>query len=220
MTKSPPAKKPLPVVDTPLAAGEFGAWLAQTHAARTGGEGVDVPCGSCIACCSSSYFVHVEPSDVAALAVIPAALLFDAPGLAPGHKLLGYDENGCCPMLVAGQCSIYAHRPLTCRQFDCRVLAAANVHEDDDKPKIRRQASRWRFEMESPEAKAAAAAVEHAATFFRVNADAFPPGALPRNAPQRAMLAIRFYALFLGAESTPVDVTVAEVMRQLQAPRP
>ena len=36
-----------------------------------------------------------------------------APGMPPGHTVLGYDEAGDCPMLVAGACSISAHRPRT-----------------------------------------------------------------------------------------------------------
>ena len=33
-----------------------------------------------------------------------------------------------------GGCSIYDHRPRTCRTFDCRVFAAAGVAVDADKP--------------------------------------------------------------------------------------
>ena len=34
---------------------------------------------------------------------------------------------GHCPMLVDGRCSIYEHRPRTCRTYDCRVFPAAGL---------------------------------------------------------------------------------------------
>src|SRR5204862_263741 len=81
------------------------------------------------------------------LAHIPPALLFPAPRMPAGHVLLGYDENGCCPMLVDGGCSIYDHRPRTCRTYDCRVFPAAgiDISDDGDKGPIAHQARRWRF---------------------------------------------------------------------------
>src|SRR5689334_12051664 len=105
------------------------------------GEGAsDVPCGACTACCTASQFVHIGPDEADALAHIPAELLFPAPGLPRGHVLLGYDEHGRCPMLVDDGCSIYAHRPQTCRTYDCRVLPAAGVAADEDQPGVARQA--------------------------------------------------------------------------------
>lgn len=80
---------------------------------------------------------------------IPADLLFAAPGAPAGHLLMGYDEQGCCPMLVEGRCSIYEHRPLACRQYDCRVFTATGVVPD--KPLIRSQIVRWRFEIDDSE---------------------------------------------------------------------
>src|SRR3954452_13867356 len=83
-----------------------------------------------MACCTSSQFVHIEPDEADALAHIPAALLFPAPRLPKGHVLLGYDERGHCPMLVAGRCSMYEHRPRACRAYDCRGCPAAGVNPD------------------------------------------------------------------------------------------
>ena len=85
------------------------------------------PCGGCTACCTSSQFVHIEPDETRTLSRIPAALLFPAPGLPRGHRLMGYDENGHCPMLVDATCSIYADRPRTCRTYDCRIFPAADI---------------------------------------------------------------------------------------------
>jgi hypothetical protein len=66
---------------------------------------------------------------------------------------MGYDERGHCPMFVDGGCSIYEHRPRTCRTYDCRVFAGAGVAPDDDKPLIVAQARRWRFSYATPEGK-------------------------------------------------------------------
>lgn len=119
-------------------------WLVQLGAALGGDADMDVPCGGCTACCTSSQFVHLDPADVAALERIPAELLFPAPGLPEGHLLMGHDERGHCPMLVGGACSIYDARPRTCRTYDCRVFAAAGV-TPDDQPDIAAASRRWTF---------------------------------------------------------------------------
>ncbi len=115
------------------------------QAALDGEQDSEVPCGTCTACCTSSQFIHIDPTEIDALAHIPATLLFPAPRMPEGHVLMGYDEQGHCPMLVDGLCSIYEHRPRTCRTYDCRVFAAAGIDADDDKPSIVRQARRWEF---------------------------------------------------------------------------
>jgi hypothetical protein len=61
---------------------------------------------------------------------------------------MGYDENGHCPMLVDGACSIYEHRPRTCRTYDCRVFAASGVElEGPARSAIRAQVGRWQFQL-------------------------------------------------------------------------
>lgn len=134
-----------PAAPVPLDAGPLDTWLVALGASLAGAGEMDVPCGDCTACCTSSQFVLVEPTDVAARASIPAALLFPAPGLPEGNLLLGFDEHGCCPMLVDGACSIYESRPRTCRTYDCRVFTAAGV-APEDQPDIAARARRWRFD--------------------------------------------------------------------------
>ena len=85
-----------------LDAGDFTTWLGMIELSIRIGAESDVPCGSCTACCTSGQFVHIAPDEVATIAAIPAPLLFPAPGAPPGHVLLGYDENGHCPMLIDG----------------------------------------------------------------------------------------------------------------------
>ncbi|HVW31189.1 MAG TPA: YkgJ family cysteine cluster protein [Acidimicrobiia bacterium] len=131
-----------------LPAGDFGAWVTAMAAAIRAEAGIDVPCGDCTACCTASQFVQIGPDETDTLAHIPKELLFPAPGRGEGHVLLGYDERGHCPMLADGRCSIYAHRPRTCRVYDCRIFAAVGLDvsaEDDHKEAIAARSRRWRF---------------------------------------------------------------------------
>jgi Fe-S-cluster containining protein len=127
-----------------LPAGDFAEWLAGMQSALRGESDSDVPCGSCTACCTSSQFVHIEPDEADALAVIPAELLFPAPGQPPGHVLMGYDQDGNCPMFADGGCSIYEHRPRTCRVYDCRLFAALG-RVNDATPLIAQRIRSWEF---------------------------------------------------------------------------
>ena len=166
-------------------AGAFGAWLDGTRAAIRGERDADVPCDGCTACCTAGQFVHIDPDETDALAHIPSALLFDAPGLLPGHRLMGYDELGRCPMLVDDRCSIYAHRPRACRTYDCRVYAAAGVLPDHQ-PQVAVRVREWRFTFPTArDAGARAAVVERAAQL----ADGTHPTARAVTAVMTAQLA-------------------------------
>ena len=148
----------------------FSEWLDQFDATSE----AQVPCGACTACCTSSQFVHIEPDETETLAHVPAALRFPAPGLPKGHVVLPYDERGHCPMLVDGACSIYEHRPRTCRTYDCRVFAVTGV-EPEGQPAIAVRVAQWRLE------------VDDRARWERVRAD------VPADGPpiQRALRALR-----------------------------
>lgn len=134
--------------DGPVDAGRFSVWLDTFRSVLRDGGTADVPCGGCTACCTSSQFVHIAPDEVESLAAIPKELLFPAPRLPAGHVVLGYDEDGHCPMLVDGACSIYECRPRTCRSYDCRVFAAsASELEDPAKSAINARVREWRFQL-------------------------------------------------------------------------
>jgi len=151
-----------------------------------------VPCDGCTACCTSSQFVHIGPDEAETLARIPAGLLFPAPGLPIGNVLLGYDENGHCPMLIDDQCSIYEHRPRTCRTYDCRVFAATGVDIEDDKPAIARRVARWQFDFPADLDREQYVAVRAAARSVRERTDLSRE--TPTSAPQHAVLAIELQA--------------------------
>jgi Fe-S-cluster containining protein len=172
----------LRVIDT----GSLAQWRARVVAALDTGGAVDVPCGTCSACCRSSYFIHIEPDEVAALRRIPRPLLFPAPGLPKGHVVLGYDEHGRCPMLVDDRCSIYDDRPRTCRQYDCRVFAATELSPDDDgKPLVAARVREWRFDASGSDDRAAADQLRAAVVRIRAREDA------PATATQLAVAAVR-----------------------------
>lgn len=127
----------------------FSQWKQDFIHALENKEGLDVPCGDCRACCTSGMFIHVGPEEQDALAHIPDALLFDAPGAPPGHRLMGYSEQGHCPMFKDNRCTIYAHRPLTCRQFDCRLFAAIELYPPaPEQQAIAHHAQTWTFTAE------------------------------------------------------------------------
>ena len=123
----------------------FSEWLDELDAASD----MHVPCGACTACCTSSQFVHIEPDETDTLAHVPAALRFPAPGLPKGHVVMGYDERGHCPMLIDGACSIYEHRPRTCRTYDCRIFAVTGV--EPDQPAIATRVRDWSFDVDDRE---------------------------------------------------------------------
>jgi len=194
-------------------AGRFAVWLGEIGRAIAGDGESDVPCGGCTACCEASQFIHVGPDETDALAHIPKALLFPAPGLPTGHRLMGYDEHGRCPMLVEGRCTIYAHRPQTCRTYDCRVFAAADIADTDpSKSRIAAQARRWRFDEPLQDDVVRRGAVRAAARFLEVYAGAFPDRVAPVTATQRAVLAVELHETFLDG-----DPSVAVVVDALTA---
>jgi Fe-S-cluster containining protein len=170
-----------------LDAGEFSAWLAGMHAVLRGEAESTVPCGTCTACCTSSQFVHIEPDETDALAHIPAALRFPAPGLPTGHVLLGYDEHGRCPMLGNHGCTIYEHRPRTCRTYDCRVFAATGIEPDESQPAIAAQVRRWRFDVATPVTPVAPVATADAYDAY----DAYDDQEHAGNALARALSSLR-----------------------------
>lgn len=173
----------------------FSAWLRSMQAALAEEAPADVACGDCCACCSTSHFIHVRPEERGARARLPRTLLFPAPGLPPGNLVLGYDEAGRCPMLADGLCSIYHHRPIVCRTFDCRIYAATGVAPDREA--IAAQVRRWRFSYPSQVDGGLRDAVLAAVRFMREHPECIP-GDAARHQPVRvAVLAIAVHESFL-----------------------
>jgi hypothetical protein len=205
-----------------LPAGCFSSWLRRTRSALAKENGVNVHCGECRACCMSSYFIHIRPEEKQAISLINRKLLFPAPGLPKGNVLLGYDQHGRCPMLIDNKCSIYEHRPLTCRCYDCRIFTAAGIAAgDDEKALINQRAKRWKFSYPTGRDRDQHSAVQAAAIFLRERAECFPGGAVPGNPSQLAILAIKVYKVFLNENGdsgkngqVPTDIETAKVIME------
>jgi Fe-S-cluster containining protein len=193
-----------------LAAGDFSSWMSEMKSAIDGEGDARVPCAGCTACCTSSQFIHIGPDETDTLAHIPAELLFPAPRLPDGHVLLGYDQRGHCPMLIDNQCSIYEHRPRTCRTYDCRIFPATGVHLDDEKALIARQARRWQFSFPTAVDQNQREAVRAAARFLREHPAMVREQAGPPNATQLAVLAIEVHDAFLRHDLLTDRTTVID----------
>ena len=74
-----------------LAAGDFTSWLIEVREAIEGEGTTDVPCGTCVACCSSSQFVHIAPDERDALAHISKAQPFPAALRRSGRPITSAD---------------------------------------------------------------------------------------------------------------------------------
>ena len=189
-------------IESCVSAGPFGEWLLQIRASLRGEGGTAVPCGDCVGCCVSSYFIPIRPKDTQAFAVIPAQLLVTAPGQPNGHAMMGYLTDGSCPMLNSGKCSIYQHRPQTCRDYDCRIFAAAGIDAGGaDKAVINRRVREWRFTYATEADKLAHDAVRSAATFIQNKRASFPGGRAPTAPTGVAVLAIKVYPIFLNVDT-------------------
>jgi len=211
-----------------LSAGDFSAWLGRIREALLT-EGWDGRRLQRVRRLLQLVVLHAHqgPDETRALALIRDELLVAAPGLPEGHVVLGYDDDGRCPMLGDGLCSIYEHRPLTCRGYDCRVFAARGIAAGGgDRAKITQRARRWRFDYPTRRDRREHAAVQATAQFIQGHAECFPGGAVPRDPSQSAILAIKAYGVFLeedgappegdpvssGTRSAPADVEVAEAV--------
>jgi Fe-S-cluster containining protein len=206
-------------IEGDLPAVDFGRWLTEIEGALRGEHGTDVPCGSCTACCTSSQFIHIGPEETDALAHIPTEMLFPAPRLPRGHVLLGYDERGHCPMLVEGACSIYEHRPRTCRTYDCRIFPATGVEVAPSQPAIGAQARRWVFEHPTSADDEQHRAVVAAAQFLREHGRELPVDIAPVTATQAAVLAIEVHESFM-VPARPTATVLGEVIARRTAASP
>jgi uncharacterized protein len=188
-------------------AGSFGDWLQSMRAVLRGHAAADVPCGDCVGCCVSSYPIPLRTTDQAALAAVPDEFLHLPNGRAGALARMGYRADGSCPMLAQGRCSIYAARPQTCRDYDCRIYAAAGLLPDGERPVIAARVKAWAFGFASESERQSAAALLAAARFIRTHAADFPASMRAGAATSAAVLAVKVFSLFLAARaSAAIDV--------------
>jgi hypothetical protein len=196
---------------TDLPAGNFSEWLHAMRTALAGDGGMDVACGDCVGCCTSSYYIKVRAKESRALAAIDPAHLESEPTPA-GDRMMGFAANGHCHMFVNGGCSIYADRPETCRTYDCRVFAAAGMAAGDDgKSVINERVSRWRFDYPSDKDRVEQRAVRAAANYLRQHPVRFPNGRVPSRPSDIAVIAVKTYRVFLDLPATDAGIAQAIV---------
>jgi len=197
-----------------VSAGAFCEWLAQARAALLGDGGSNVPCGDCVGCCVSSYYVPIRSHETHALEAVPREFLVDVPGAPRGDFMLGYSAEGRCPMLTKTGCSIYHARPQTCRDYDCRIFAAAGIDAGGaEKAAINKRVREWRFSYPTSDDERAHDAVLAAAAFIGEQRNAFPGSRAPTAPTGIAVLAIKVYAVFL--DSKAATLTDSEIARAI-----
>lgn len=197
-------------------AGRFGDWLASMRAVLGGQQDADVPCGDCTGCCVSSYPIPLRPSDRVALERVPGRYLQLPAAGSDGLARMGFDQDGCCPMLESGSCSIYADRPRTCRDYDCRIYAAAGLEPDGERPVIQQRVREWQFAMDGEPDHDKAAAVRRAAQFIREHHALFPAAVRAGSATAVAVLAVKVYPLF-GSDREAGQASRDELVRETLA---
>ncbi len=105
-------------------------------------------------------------------------------------------------MLIDDRCSIYEHRPRTCRTYDCRIFPATGLglglgHDAGDAPgRIGLQARRWRFDVSAADDRTRHDGVSAAAAYLSEHRELLPTD-VPTNVTQLAVLAIEIHELFL-----------------------
>ena len=193
------------------AAGPFSQWLRAMRAALAGSAAMDVACGDCRGCCTSSYFIKVRAHEAVTIEKIGADKLRAAPGSTNGELLMGYDAQGHCHMFANGGCSIYQHRPETCRTYDCRVFTAAGMNAGPDRSVINDRIASWQFEYRTPRDTQEHRAVTAAANYLRQHPVRFPGGRVPSRASEIAVLAVKSYEVFMDRPETDAEISAAIV---------
>jgi Fe-S-cluster containining protein len=182
-----------------IAAGDFDLWLKQMCASLHGAAaGTDVPCGDCVGCCISSYPVPIRPSD-GLDAVVPDEHIVQ---VSASSRIMVPRDDGTCPMLQNKRCSIYARRPETCRDYDCRIFAAAGIEAGGaERTLVNERVRAWRFVYATPQSRLTHEAIKAAARFIRNHTDAFT-GRPPTAPTGIAVLAVKSFTVFLDAAVT------------------
>jgi len=193
---------------SPVPAGSFAVWLTHIQQALRGQGGTDVPCGECVGCCVSSYYIPLRAGDAQVAAQVPPALLHvTGPADAP-QQWMGYGADGHCPMLRDRRCTVYAQRPQTCRDYDCRIFAAAGLPAGDATRRvINERVAAWQFSYDSPAAQNAHQAVTAAAAFIAAHQHDIDGIRFPGGPTGIAVLALKVYGVFLDEALRDADAT-------------
>ena len=112
----------------------------------------DVPCDGCRQCCYHlGVDVHPERETPETLAHLQTERREN------GGLYLRKREDGACVHLGPEGCTVYEHRPIACRSYDCRVYALINVLDRFDGDRVQQ---RWTFQPRNREGAAFLAACQ------------------------------------------------------------
>jgi uncharacterized protein len=190
------------------------------RAVLRGQRDADVPCGDCVGCCVSSYPIPLREGDYVARSRLPAQFAIVSPEL-PGRTFMGFRDDGSCPMYVDSKCSIYTDRPQTCRDYDCRIYAAAGLLPAGERSIINQRVSAWKFNCDEERDRLASEAVFRAAQFIQAHSQKFPPAMRAASPTATAVLAVKTYGVFMQ-ESTGADAELTAeslVLRVIECAR-
>lgn len=186
------------------AAGEFRRWLHSMREVLTTGRGIQVPCGTCRACCRSGYFIPVRAAEHSTMAVVPSRVLMPSLSASQtGDRLIAITPKGDCALFVRGNCSIYSNRPQACRDYDCRLFAATGLRTGH--PAIDLQIDGWRFCHDDADSLRIQAAMQEVAGFILRYPQAFPGGRAPTRAPDVAVVAFKAHRIWLARDTPTVS---------------
>ena len=198
-------------------AGTFGDWLADMRAVLRGQRDADVPCGDCVGCCVSKYVIPLRPADSRVLESIPDRYLMIERGENGIRYQMKFREDGTCPLFCQGKCSVYQHRPRTCRDYDCRVYAATGLVPDGDRPVIGERVAAWRFSYRTEDERRDARAVRRAAEFIRSSGTVLPAQLRLDSSAAVAVLAVKVYPVFReSCDGEMPEHTCARIMDALR----
>lgn len=109
-------------------------------------------------------------------------------------------------MLVNDACSIYAHRPRTCRSYDCRAFAAASVGPGaGPRAAVNERVWRWRFDYPNARDALRQTAVLAAAAFLQRRIDLIDADVAPSDAGELAKAAVLVHEVFLHTNARQHD---------------
>ncbi len=135
---------------------------------------------------------------------------------------MGYDDNGGCPMLEKnsqqGRCSIYAARPQTCREYDCRIFAACGIAAGGaEKCDVNRRVRQWRFQYPTPRDQIEQQAVNDAHAFIERHGHLIGAAQRPTQPTQMALLALQVHELFLPECDLDTATKAARIRALIEA---
>jgi Fe-S-cluster containining protein len=135
---------------------------AQVRIAQTSPPVLNVPCNTCNACCYN-HRIEVDrsqepPERLARLDMVPDEY---------GDMKLRKRADGSCVHLGENGCTIYEHRPTTCRTYDCRMSCMLGIRRAYQHGDAVIEEPAWIFDQETRKDRILHAAFQMAGDHLR-----------------------------------------------------